>query len=957
MLPYSQTSMLDAALRYARLGLAVTPLVPREKKPIFMNWPETATSDPAVVARWWKQTPDANIGIATGRKSGCFVFDVDPKHKGDETFEDLVHKHGRFPDTWQQITGSGGVHMFFRYPNFSVRNAVGLFPGIDIRGDGGQAVVPPSIHPDTGKAYEWDGLKEIEQVALAEAPLWLLEVLESKGHNKSPHLPVAEKIKHGVQHYTLLALAGMLRRVGLDREEIDATLQNVNRRRCEQPGPPANIAKIAESVCRYRPSDHDLITTSAKLWRMTRDQEIIKAKREARLGVKMVDGLEVYRAPVVNASCVIEKLLYRGVTILAGRPKSGKAQPLESSILTPTGWSTMGAIKPGDWVIGFNGLPVMVIQTHPQGIMPCYRVTMSDGSNTETTADHLWLLQTHYDRRAGSSGRVMSTEDVNKLLADDESRQTYLPVVSPVQYQAPLSEKPFIPPYVLGVLLGDGGFSQSRVSVTSGDAEVFANLESTIPNTVEMLKSTHPMTMSLRTRSRVPTDIYHAPMVTALRSLGLMGKRGNEKFIPPQYLLCSMSDRMNLLRGLMDTDGTIGKKGAITFCSTSRTLCEGVVELTRSLGGTARLRGRKSNCYMDGKKIPGKPSYETAIKLPVELGSPFSVNRKTSRWEALRSGQKKVPTRRIVSVEYTRDTDVKCITVDSEDGLYVTDDFIVTHNSYLVLQFALNVAHGTKAISKYDVLSPGKVLYLALEETQPRTTGRLQKLMATETPYLQNIKLVYEMQPLFQGGLEQLRNLIEKEAPTLVIIDTFLALVGEVRGDKNPMRAEYKEVSTLQKLAAEFQTTILLVHHTRKANIGETPLDSVAGTTGVTAAADAIWTLRKDQPGEFLLDITGRECEEDSLALKFSADRDCFGWHCTGAGADAKDGKAQTEILQFLQHEGPHSVKSIGAAVHVTYSDLRKCLYRLQDQGRVANDGKLIRLIEPKGSYGTPHNS
>src|SRR5688572_11715553 len=113
----------QAALRYANLGLCVIPLHPRDKKPMYANWPEVATSDQSVVSRWWQQSPTANVGIATGKRSGVFVLDIDPKNGGDDSFEVLVNKHGRFPETWQQITGSKGLHLFFRYPAFSVSNA------------------------------------------------------------------------------------------------------------------------------------------------------------------------------------------------------------------------------------------------------------------------------------------------------------------------------------------------------------------------------------------------------------------------------------------------------------------------------------------------------------------------------------------------------------------------------------------------------------------------------------------------------------------------------------------------------------------------------------------------------------------------------------------------------------------------------------------------------------------
>jgi len=137
------SEFLEAALAYADLGLSVIPV--RGKKPYFDNWPEAATADRETIRRWWIQNPHDNIGIATGSKGGVFVLDVDIKSGGRETYETLRTRHG-FPETWQSITGSGGSHLYFRYPNFPVANAAGIYPGIDIRGDGGQVVAPPSVH-------------------------------------------------------------------------------------------------------------------------------------------------------------------------------------------------------------------------------------------------------------------------------------------------------------------------------------------------------------------------------------------------------------------------------------------------------------------------------------------------------------------------------------------------------------------------------------------------------------------------------------------------------------------------------------------------------------------------------------------------------------------------------------------------------------------------------------------
>jgi len=113
-----------------------------------------ATTDPTQIERWWRRWPDANIGIPTGKVSGLFVLDVDRKHGGLDSFEKLVALHGR-PKTLYSRTGSGGLHGVFRYPkNQEIRNATGILPGLDIRGEGGYILVPPSRHA-SGGSYTW----------------------------------------------------------------------------------------------------------------------------------------------------------------------------------------------------------------------------------------------------------------------------------------------------------------------------------------------------------------------------------------------------------------------------------------------------------------------------------------------------------------------------------------------------------------------------------------------------------------------------------------------------------------------------------------------------------------------------------------------------------------------------------------------------------------------------------
>jgi hypothetical protein len=173
----------QSALEYAKIGLKIIPLRPRTKIPILANWPQAATTDKKIIADWWTDYPDANIGCLTGRDSGIFVIDVD-RHgdtDGQISLDDLEAQFGKLPDTVEQITGGGGRQIFFRYPaGATITNKTGsgaLAPGLEIKGDGGQVVLPPSIHPQTGRQYEWEASSHPADVEIVEAPEWLINII------------------------------------------------------------------------------------------------------------------------------------------------------------------------------------------------------------------------------------------------------------------------------------------------------------------------------------------------------------------------------------------------------------------------------------------------------------------------------------------------------------------------------------------------------------------------------------------------------------------------------------------------------------------------------------------------------------------------------------------------------------------------------------------------------------
>ena len=186
------TETLTTALEYAQRGLRVLPIMPGGKRPPMRAWQDAATTDTETIRLWWTGLyADHGVGIATGAGSGVFVLDVDISggKSGDETLRELEDAYGPLTDTVRTITGSGGAHHYYRLPaGVEIRNDSGrrLGAGLDIRGEGGQVVAPPTIHPTTGRAYEWEHGCGPDEIAIAEAPGWLLAMLTAEPQQATP---------------------------------------------------------------------------------------------------------------------------------------------------------------------------------------------------------------------------------------------------------------------------------------------------------------------------------------------------------------------------------------------------------------------------------------------------------------------------------------------------------------------------------------------------------------------------------------------------------------------------------------------------------------------------------------------------------------------------------------------------------------------------------------------------
>ena len=233
------------------------PVEPCGKIPLIKGWQLAASCDAMTIAAWDRQFPGCNWALACGPESGVFVLDVDSED-GKASIAELCKAHG---DLWTytlQTETAHGFHLYFKYPdNVSIRSSVcKLAKGLDIRGIGGSAMIPPSIHP-SGIAYQWLNA----DIPVASAPSWLLEMIDQLPLSQTDAIAEPLPIVDGTRNATLASLAGTMRRPGISQAAIEAALLKENALRCRPPLSESEVLTIAKSISRYSPAEpvHSLV--------------------------------------------------------------------------------------------------------------------------------------------------------------------------------------------------------------------------------------------------------------------------------------------------------------------------------------------------------------------------------------------------------------------------------------------------------------------------------------------------------------------------------------------------------------------------------------------------------------------------------------------------------------------------------------------------------------------------
>lgn len=544
--------------------------------------------------------------------------------------------------------------------------------------------------------------------------------------------------------------------------------------------------------------------------------------------------------------------------VVGGRPGGGKALSLDTPLVTPTGWTTMGDVKAGDLLIGDDGKPTRVVAaTEVMTGRPCYRVTFDDGETIVADAQHEWLTTTRASRRSEAAARdlvaqrhlpnswdqrhkrefpsVKTTQHIAETLRVGSDNRINHAVPLPAPMVGEHCDLP-VDPYVLGVWLGDGS---SRVAqITTPDQQIIDEIRGA---GYTMTKLTGPLLYSLSPSLRIPD----------LAALGLI----QNKHIPEMYLRASYEQRLALIQGLMDTDGTARKTGRCMFEVTSRALADGFEELARTLGlkvtrQTRRVKGRceeTSTCYRLG----------FTTTLPV-----FRLERKKLRLPT----EQRFAHRMIVSVEPIASVPVKCVEVDNASHLYLAGRAMIpTHNSLAGQNLAWHWAHRhglpvyfaslemtadditTRTLAQVSQVALDALLTGKMEERDWDRVGRTTAAMTSAPVHIctdtgQTVDTI-------RNGARQLQR---RAGLGLVVVD-YLQLV-RPRDMRMTRREQVDEIARgLKLMAGELGVPVVAMTQLNREGARETrppALSDLRESGEIEQAADVVILLHRPEPDQ-----------------------------------------------------------------------------------------------------------
>ena len=452
------------------------------------------------------------------------------------------------------------------------------------------------------------------------------------------------------------------------------------------------------------PEDKYLDPVFLKMGKRVYTYKYVEKLRKENLELKK-DGKPIYN--LIPQRGFQEKVLMTqaDIKIVGGKRGGGKVLPNDTPIVTPFGMRLNGDLQIGQTISnpvtgGFE--KVIAIYEHPNHDF--YEMVFDDGSTCECGLEHLWLVrQTGYthkrrhmygggiedDYRVWTFGMIKEWLDkqANEGKYMDRGSKKYLviPLCEPVKFtrSGASMKKNDIDPYIVGALIGDGTITDIKsydAYLTSADIDIVNEFTKA---GIDMSRATKDVRCAAATYRIIDDKVREALSLTKLK-----GCSSINKFIPTCYKWGTVEERFALMQGLMDTDGYIDERGHLFYTTISKRLADDVKFVVESLGGTAKICQKKAGYNNEyGEYIECNDAYEIYIKIK-DSERLFRLPRKKERCKAFNGGVSEV-CRRIVGYRYVGKKDGRCITVDSRDSLYMANNFIVTHNTWLALFEAL----------------------------------------------------------------------------------------------------------------------------------------------------------------------------------------------------------------------------------------------------------------------------
>lgn len=419
----------------------------------------------------------------------------------------------------------------------------------------------------------------------------------------------------------------------------------------------------------------------------------------------------------------------------------GKEQAIDAPVLTPNGFVKMGGLQLGDEVISRDGTPTMVTGIFPQGEKELFNITLEDGRVVEAGAEHLWKVfdcsrAVHIKDpvlREQERWEVINTDEIKRKLNLVNPR-LYLPLFEGHNYP---EETHLLDPYVVGVVIGDGCTTGNDVKISKDQPELINEIDRLLPEGYETCKRSGVDFVIRRKDGYSKRRVVHVggnEVKRGFESIGLFGKRSWEKFIPESYKRGTKEQRYALVQGMMDTDGYVSDKGTTSYCTTSEQLAKDFQEVIWSLGGIAKIGTKETTYTYDGEKRKGRLAYIVNIRVPdprkLVRTHPLKVSRarKTQYSDTLKL--------RIKSVEFSRKFEAQCIMVDHPEHLYVTTDYVVTHNTFMATHTMVNTGKRTliTCLPRYVSIwfeSLGQSVELLPEDIMLVGNGKIEEAAAT----------------------------------------------------------------------------------------------------------------------------------------------------------------------------------------------------------------------------------